>query len=752
MLAISLTALLGVLPYFLSFDVLREQIINQVQADTQRTMTISGSAHMVLLPRPAILISNTTLTEPNARTVFAHADRVKVVFRLWPLITTGKPVVHAIEIDQPELNIVRHENGTYNFEDLLRPHSDTTEFALDKLSFNQAHLNWQDDFLGGEVSLSNLDLTLDQLTDPKDGRLKVDGQITLGENKAGASWQGQVVGTAAMRYLEKERTLRVADIVFDVTQRGQSDEKLKLSEAHLQATGNLNYSWQPLRLAGGDMKITTSAVRAGQHWNATLDVPDISLTESALGLHRLKLKIGMKDQQSEFNATTNIPTMGGGQRGFLRTDSAQINVRYKSPEQDLSVQLVSPLELYRGHLARLPSYTLTGSYTNINLPRGAIRLALSGRGDLDMRDENLSLDSVGTLDGEHLSSQINLENFLDPQFRVNIDLAKLDLTPYLPVVAKGAKTVNHNAAFDFWWLEKLKALGSVKIGELVLQNLHVDDLAFTLLASNKRLVLDPLSATLYEGRLNGRAEIDAGKKPAYFRLEQTLSNMNINTLLTDTIDNSRFEGRSDLTLDVAAVGNKLSDLSKTAGGNIKIRLKQGAIRGIDIPLLLRTASQQIKLMNGETAPFSVKDARTQFSELQATWLLKHGLASNNDLNVRAGILKLTGGGQIDLGAGQLNYMMKASANPDVPELSGLKGLVLPISFTGPLNAPEYKADYASLKEQIVHKQKAEQEAQQAQEKAKAAAAEKKAAAQRKAAANSSAKSSAKTTPPPAKKK
>ncbi|QLI80453.1 AsmA family protein [Chitinibacter fontanus] len=733
LLVLILSTLVGVLPYFLSFDSVREQIIAQVQADTQRTMSIRGSAHVVLLPRPAILLNDTTLSEPQNPTIFAHAESLKVVFRLWPLITTGKPVIHAIEVEQPELSIVRNENGTYNFEDLLRPHSDKVGVALDKLSFLQAKLSWKDEFLGETLHLSQLDLIMDQLTDPKKGNLSLQGKASMGEKTSAPVWQGEISGSAAMRYLEKERTLRIADIELNLIQQGESAPELQVKDAKLSATGNLNYSWEPLRLTGGDMKVSSSANRAGQLWTSALDIPEIQLTDTSLNLNRLKFDIGMKDQHSELSAKTYIPTLGGAHRSFLRTEKAQISLKYKSPEQNLAIQLTTPMELYRGYLARLAAYKLTGNYSNRSLPRGEIRLALEGHGDLDLRNEVLSLESRGQLDGENISSQINLENFIAPQYRVNIDLAKLDLTPYLPVVSAGAKTVDHAAALDFWWLKNLNAIGSVKIGELVLQNMHVDDLSMKLIARNQRIVLDPLSATIYEGRLNGRAEIDASKKPVYFRLEQMLTNMNINTLLTDVLDTSRFEGRSDIIIDVAAVGNKLADLRHTAGGNIRMRLKQGAIRGIDIPALLRTASQQIKLMNGETAPISAKDARTQFTALQATWQLKHGIASNNDLNISAGILNLSGGGEINLGSGELNYNMKASANPNVPELSGLKGLTLPISFSGPLNAPEYKADYTSLKAQIMARQEAEQKAKAQAEAHKAAQEQAKAAAQRKAA-------------------
>ncbi|MGL6042284.1 MAG: AsmA family protein, partial [Deefgea sp.] len=142
LLVVSLTALLGILPYFLSSDLVRDQLVMAVQRDTQRKLDIRGSAHLVLLPRPAVLIKNATLTEPNDSTVFAHADAIKMVFRLWPLISEQKAVAHSIEIERPELTIIRHEDGSYNFEDLLQNKGQLIQVALDRLAFTNAQFSW----------------------------------------------------------------------------------------------------------------------------------------------------------------------------------------------------------------------------------------------------------------------------------------------------------------------------------------------------------------------------------------------------------------------------------------------------------------------------------------------------------------------------------------------------------------------------------------------------------------------------------
>ncbi|MGL6041854.1 MAG: AsmA family protein, partial [Deefgea sp.] len=535
---------------------------------------------------------------PNETTVFAHADTIKMVFRLWPLISEQKAVAHSIEIERPELTIIRHEDGSYNFEDLLQNKGQLIQVALNRLAFTNAQFSWHDEFLNQTINFQRFDLEMDNLTDPKKGELNLDGEIFVGNKGESTLWRGQIHGTAAMRYVEQERRLHIAEIKMAINQDGNSDDKLKVSNIDLQITGNLNYGWDPLRLTGGDLKLAGSGSRGEQHWQTVLDIPEIRLTNTSLILQRLKMDVQMQDKEAKFSASATIPTLSGAQSQLLQSSAAKISVKYNSPEQNLDVLFSTPLTIERGTVARLSNYRLTGSYSNRSLPRGAVRLDLNGKGDLDLHNEVINLDSTGTLDYEALRAQIGMESFLDPHFRINIDLAKLDLTPYLPAVAAGAKKLNQEHRFDFWWLNQLSAIGSIKVGELVLNNLHIDDIDATLIARKNRLVLDPLIATLYEGQLSGRVEINASKELPYFRVEQTLKDMNINTLLTDTLDTSRFEGRSNLTLDIAATGNTITALRKSASGKIKASLKQGAIRGIDISGLLGAASHQIKLMNG----------------------------------------------------------------------------------------------------------------------------------------------------------
>lgn len=725
LLCVTLVALAGIVPYFVSLDPLRNGLASRIASETRRTLEVRGKTRIVLLPHPALLLEDVSLSEPDDKREFARADSVRIGLAFWPLLRR-ELVVRELEFERPQLTVLRREDGTLNFEDLLaQKGSQRVRFGIEELHFNAAELRFSDEFVGNSARFSRLTLDLDNLADPKNGKLSAHGALIVGQEDKPVDWQGELNATAAMRYNEAEKRLLVADLALSLRQQGASAPPWRISESHLGATGNLVYGWQPLRLTGGELKLKGGMVRAGQKWNLDLDLPEIRMNENLLALNRLKLVTSMQSPNGSIATTIEIPALAGSQQALLRTDAAKIDVRMLSPDQNLALSFASPLEVRQGAQITLPGYRLTGSYGNRSLPRGAIPFDLQGEGRLDVRQEALDLASRGKLDNAPVSAVLRMDDFVAPRYRVDLDLARLDLSPYLPAVAANAKSIDPQEPFDLWWLGRLEAEGSVRIGELVLQKLHVNDLAFRLSASKRKLVLDPLSATLYEGQLTGRAEVDANRHAPAFRIQQRLSGMNINPLLADALGTNRFEGRGSLDLDVAAVGRKISDLRRTAGGSVRVQLSKGAMRGIDVEAVLRAASRQLRLINGENPPVSAAslDARTHFSELQASMTLRHGVATNDDLAVSAGVLRLTGSGNVDLGAGTLDYAVKASANPKVPELADLAGLHLPIQFFGSLASPEYKVDYASLKEQITEKQKMQKQQAEKQRADKLKAAE-----------------------------
>jgi len=77
------------------------------------------------------------------------------------------------------------------------------------------------------------------------------------------------------------------------------------------------------------------------------------------------------------------------------------------------------------------------------------------------------------------------------------------------------------------------------------------------------------------------------------------------------------------------------------------------------------------------------------------------VARNDDLDVKAPLVRLGGAGDIDIGNSQLNYIARAtvvatSKGQGGADLDHLAGLTVPVKLTGPFDAPKYEIDYRSL--------------------------------------------------------
>ncbi|WP_148714591.1 AsmA family protein [Chitinolyticbacter meiyuanensis] len=702
--AVSL-ALIGIAPYFIDAEYARNELKLALQRDTGRTLSVGGKTRVVLLPRPALTARNVGLTEADGRTRFAHADEVRIEFSLWSLLRHGEATITRLEATRPQLAVRRQANGSYNFDDLLahRSNASPLHFDLEGVEFDDARIDFSDAASAETARLSNLSVLLDQPADPKAGRLDLAGELAVLQSGQ-PQWRAALEAGAALRYEAAERRLLVADLKLGLQQLGKSAPQLALTNATLEATGNLVYGWQPLRLAGGSLQLSALGTRAQQSWQWSLDAPNIDVRNDIARLTNLKLALDIRSPQSRVTAEFKLPALAGSRQGSLRADHAAIDVKVSSAEQTFVLKFASPLELQRGTIARLAGYRLTGSYANRALPRGAIPFELEGEAELDLKRETLQLTNRGTLDGAQLATLFAAEDFVDPRYRFDLDLARLDLTPYLPAVAEGARGVDAETPYDFGWLGQINANGRVQLGELIVKNLHLQQIALDFSANNGVARLDPLSAHIYGGELAGALTIDTGGRVPQFHVKQRLSGVDINPLMRDLLAIERFEGNGELALDVTASGNRISDIRGSASGQVQLALNRGAIRGIDLEAVLRATNQQLKRMSGEPVRLADLQASTHFSTLKASLAIKDGLARNDDLAVTTGLLRLSGQGEFDLGTGRIDYTMKAGTNPRVPELQQLAGLIVPVTLTGSLAAPEYRVDYGNLRQQLLQRQ------------------------------------------------
>jgi len=182
-------------------------------------------------------------------------------------------------------------------------------------------------------------------------------------------------------------------------------------------------------------------------------------------------------------------------------------------------------------------------------------------------------------------------------------------------------------------------------------------------------------------------------------------------LLKDLMGKDLVEGHGGVKLNVTAAGATVGAMRRSLGGGASLALRDGAVHGINIVQRLRDVKSA--LSGGSTQIQAASSAdKTDFSELTASFSIKNGVATNNDLQAKSPLLRVSGAGIIDIGAGALDYTVQASvvgtlAGQGGSELVNLNGVTIPVHLSGPFTALSYQLDWGSLARQTAKSKAAE---------------------------------------------
>ena len=320
---------------------------------------------------------------------------------------------------------------------------------------------------------------------------------------------------------------------------------------------------------------------------------------------------------------------------------------------------------------------------------------------------------AGKVADSTIKAQLGVNGFTPPGLTFDVDIDQLDLDKYAPPAGKPAAGAKGGAEkpFDLTGLRALRASGRLHIGSLKVSNIKASNIRLEVKAAGGNVSMSPLSANLYGGAVNGAVSVNAAPATPQFAIRQNLSGVSIGPLLKDLADKDLLDGRGSVNLDVRTQGATVSALKRALNGGASVNLRDGAIKGIDIAGTIRDAQAQIASFRGQQTKPADQNKKTEFSELSGTFAIQNGVARNNDLSLKSPLLRVSGAGDINIGEDTLNYLVKASVvgtlkGQDGRNVNELRGVTVPVRATGPIAAPSFALDFASLVTDTV-KQKAE---------------------------------------------
>jgi AsmA protein len=436
-----------------------------------------------------------------------------------------------------------------------------------------------------------------------------------------------------------------------------------------------------------------------------------------------------KDGRTNFDDLLNAPERAGGvkaqpqpkpapQREAMHLDVAGIEIRSSAigwrDESSGNRFKASIAEFKTGRIASgVPGKLSLSARVEATQPKADYQMRLSGDYRLDFEKQTfafsgidlkisdaapgskappLSLKGEAEFDASHqairftlAADQVNLDRYLPPP-------------PPKPAAGapKGASasSTKPEEPIDLSALKGLNLKGDLKIERLIASNVKLERVHLGVKAAGGKVDAEPLTADLYQGKLSGAASANANTNR--FALKADLAGVTLGPLLKDALNNDLLEGRGGVALDVQTGGATVSAMKKALSGSARLALKDSSLKGVNLGELLRKA----KSLRGSSPPAeqgATASERTDFTELGASFVIRNGVAHNDDLSAKSPLLRLAGSGDVDIGAGSIDYLIKASvvatsSGQGGKDLAELRGVTVPVKVSGPLDAPRFRAD------------------------------------------------------------
>jgi len=270
-------------------------------------------------------------------------------------------------------------------------------------------------------------------------------------------------------------------------------------------------------------------------------------------------------------------------------------------------------------------------------------------------------------------------------------------------VKQGGDSGWSTAPIDFSGLKAVDADIKLTTSEIRWDKIKIDQSVLSTTIKNGVLTANLEKLALYGGSGSGTVTLNGAAATPQVRAKFSLANLNAYPLLRDAADFAWIEGKATINLDVASKGGSEKALVESLNGTADYNFADGAIRGINIPQMVRGLSVET-LFGWQANP----SAKTDFSSLGASFQIKNGIATTSDLSMTGPLLRMSGKGTTDMPAQRVSWRVEPKIVPSLegqapqPRRKGedkkLAGLGVPILIEGNWNDPRIYPDIKGILE------------------------------------------------------
>ena len=588
----------GVLYALFDGDKIKAEISRTVLEQKQRTLVIAGQPKLSVWPNVGIQLDGVTLSEHASKEEFAALQSARISVALMPLLSK-QVQVRALDVEGLKLTLVKKKDGSLNIADLLGQPAAPDASKPNEPAKPAEPL--QIDVAG--VRIAN-------------------AQLTWRDEKAGSS--------TTLSNL----SLSTGAVQADTGKKTAAVDKLSLS-----AKGQ----------SGADA------------FTVSLEAPKLALSPEKSGGEAVTLSATL--QGAGRSAAVNLVLNGvEGNADALKIASLVLKLDAKAGDASVKGQLSSPVAVnVAGQSVTLAKLTGQVDLAHPSMPMKSVTLPINGSLKADALQQTAALDLATQFDESKIATSVKVAKFAPLALAFDLDVDKLNVDKYLPPKPAAAApgkdaTAGQEAPIDLSVLKGHNVNGAIRIGALQVSNLKLEKINAKLALAGGKLDVAPLSLNLYEGSTSGSLSVNANGNAV--AIKQALVGVSINPLMKDLVAKDLLEGKGNVTLDIATQGSTVTAMKKALGGSASLALKDGAIKGINLAQTLRDA--KAKLGQADSTQAANASQKTDFSELSASFKMANGVARNDDLAMKSPFIRLGGAGDVNVGAGEMNYLAKAT--------------------------------------------------------------------------------------------
>ena len=755
--AVLLIIAIAVAVVMAKFDasLIKTELAKAVLEKKQRTLKIEGPLELAFWPKLGVKLGKLTLSEHKSDKEFLALESAHVLVAVMPLLSK-QIVIDTIEIAGAKATLIRYKDGTLNIADLLSPDKDEkplVKFDIAGVEVANSQLTFRDEMGSATYGIAGLALSTGHLANAAEGPLALAAKVTAdkpktaadikingryrydldkkdyGLTKLEAAIKGQVPGAKGL-----DLTLTAASLGLQPATNAIAVDGLTLAaKGEVAGVQGLDLSLTAAKLglqpatsslAIDKLTLTAKGKQGADAFDVKLEAPRLALTPEKASGEKITLAATLAGAQKNITAKLGLAGVEGSAKA-VRIGKLDLDLDAKVGDISAKGQLSSPvnvqMETTTVELSRLAGDLDVASP---QMPMKQVKLPINGtvRANWGKQSADVALNTQ--FDESKIAAKVNLARFSPPDIGFDLDVDKLNVDKYFPPTkkaasgdAKGGAPAGPEAKIDLSALKTLNLRGVVKVGQLQVQNVKASNVRLNINAAGGKLDVAPHSMNLYNGTLNGSISVNANGNAV--ALKQTLTNVSINPLMKDAVDNDLLDGRGTVNLDINTRGDTVTAMKKALAGTASLSLKDGAVKGIDLAKQFRELKAKFSSKQ-DVVQAAKKTDKTDFSEMTGSFKISNGVAHNDDLAAKSPFLRLAGSGDIDIGNGSMNYLAKAtvvntSGGQGAKELEHLKGVTVPVRLTGPFDNISYKLELGSLIQEAA-KAKVEEKKQEVKQK------------------------------------